>query len=287
MKDVVKHVNGQFLTSYADDTYVLITGADKDDIVDKLTDSLDMHLHYLKKQGMVTNLSKTEAVLFSRRKNLTNFPVTIDGESFNTQRTMKVLGVIFDENLSWSQQVESVVKKSRKLNNAMTIIRRKLTFKQFMQVLTSQYYGLCYYGCSVWLNGLNSFKDLRMINAVHYRSLRIAVKDYKRRISRSTLDDIGRARPTTWAKYCTSSIIIKALTRKEPCRMVTQIGNNMYIERRRPLRPKSFSKCDLRIGMQSIVNRACNYINDIDFDWANGIADDALRTNLKRLLQMR
>jgi len=36
--------------------------------------------------------------------------VRVEGESFNTQKIMKVLGIIFDENLKWSQQVASVVK---------------------------------------------------------------------------------------------------------------------------------------------------------------------------------
>jgi len=65
--------------------------------------------------------------------------------------------------------------------------------------------------------------------------------------------------------------------------MMEQIGKNLYIERRQPMRLKS-SKCDLRICTQSIENQAGKYINDIDFDWADGITVDGLRTNLKRFL---
>jgi len=57
-------------------------------------------------------------------------------------------------------------------------------------------------------------KELRMISAVHYRSLRIAVRDDKRQILRTTFDGIVLTRPTIRAKYCTSSINIKAMTKK-------------------------------------------------------------------------
>jgi len=60
----------------------------------------------------------------------------------------------------------------------------------------------------------------------------------------------------------------------------------MYLETRKPLRPNFYSKADLRIGRQSIVNRAGDYINDLTFDWNLDISDDALRTNLKRHFNM-
>jgi len=46
------------------------------------------------------------------------------------------------------------------------------------------------------LNGQNSYLDLRKINAMHYRSLRIAARDFKRNLNRATLDMLGRARPS-------------------------------------------------------------------------------------------
>jgi len=56
----------------------------------------------------------------------------------------------------------------------------------------------------------------------------------------------------------------------------------MYVRRRNQLRPKFYSKTDLRIGRQSIVNRAGEYVNYLTLDWNLDILDDAVRTNLKK-----
>jgi len=61
---------------------------------------------------------------------------------------------------------------------------------------------------------------------------------------------------------------------------------NKYIERRRPLRPKFFNKSDHRIGRQAFENRTGELLNDLRFDWANGLSDDLIRIKLKEHLNM-
>jgi len=75
-----------------------------------------------------------------------------------------------------------------------------------------------------------------------------ARKYYSKRLSRVVLDQMGRAIPTSWARFQTASIIIKAVIRERPIRL------NSYIERRRPDRYRFFSNesgwiCDERIGL--------------------------------------
>jgi len=84
--------------------------------------------------------------------------------------------------------------------------------------------------------------------------LRIATKDFKKRLHRIQLDEIGRARPSVWAKYLAMNFVIKTLT------------SQAFVERSKPLRTKFFSKADLRIGRQAMVNRAGELMNDADFD---------------------
>jgi len=49
-----------------------------------------------------------------------------------------------------------------------------------------------------------------------------------------------------------------------------------YIERRRPDRYKLFSIANLRIGDQSLTNRAGSVMNELDFDWTLGLSDDQI-----------
>jgi len=198
---------------------------------------------------------------------------------------MKVLGVTFDHRLNWTKQVDKVIEKGRKLNSGLKFIRKKLNKEQFLKVLTSQYYGTCFYGCNVWM-AKNTYKDVRRLNALHYRSLRIVAKDYKRIMSRQKLDEIGRARPSTWYKFSTTSLVIKVVTRQEPKRLATMLAENMFTERRKPFRPKFFNKADLRIGRQALVNRCDMLMNDLDFDWMIDLTDDMIRRNVKFHLNM-
>jgi len=114
IKNVCNHVNGNFITSYADDSYVMVLGESVGELQENLKNCLREHLLFLKEQGMVTNLSKTEAVIFNTNKHhqIEDFTLAIDGETFKTNNQMKILGVTFDKKMTWTPHVDSVVKKS-------------------------------------------------------------------------------------------------------------------------------------------------------------------------------
>jgi len=55
-------------------------------------------------------------------------------------------------------------------------------------------------------------------------------------------------------------LIIKCVDRMLPVKL------SQHVERRKPMRPKFYSKAGLRIGQQFTVNRANDYIKELDFD---------------------
>jgi len=105
-------------------------------------------------------------------------------------------------------------------------------------------------------------------------------------MSRQTLDEKGRARPMTWYRFSTPSLVIKVVTRNEPIRLSATLAENLHTERRKPLRPKFFNKANLRIGRQSLVNRCDIRMNDLEFDWMTNLTDDVIRRNVKLHLKM-
>jgi len=282
MMNLTKHTQGCPTTTYADDTYVLIKGKNMDELKHNAESCLKSHLAYLDSQGMVTNVSKTEVVVFGQNNKV---ELEIDGNKITSGETMKVLGVQFDSDMKWSSQAKTVIVKLRRLNSGLKFLRRKLNTNQFLKVLTAQYYSTCYYGGEVWLNSLG-FDDKRRMNALHYRTLRIVLRDYRRKLHRSSLDELGRARPTTWANYLTCSRIIKTCTNHLPKRLYEMLKKNSYSERRYPGRLKFFDASRRKVGQQMIANRAGRGINGASFDWLDGISHDLMRINLKRLLNM-
>jgi len=97
------------------------------------------------------------------------------------------------------------------MTSAMRLLRKKLKLDEFMIVMTCQYYGRCFYGCPVWINGTTSFMDLMRLNALHYRALRIAKRDHRKGLRRLDLAELGRARLT---QFLMASSTIKAIKRE-------------------------------------------------------------------------
>jgi len=91
------------------------------------------------------------------------------------------------------------------------------------------------------------YQDVRKLNTLHYRSLQIAVKDYRRKLKRCQLDEIGRARPSTWEKYSAANLVIKTFIRNSPIRPYEDLITTCYRERRKPRRPMFFNKSDHQI----------------------------------------
>ena len=113
--------------------------------------------------------------------------------------------------MTWYEHISKTLNKLNRLTSGLKFMRKTLTEDKFMKVITSQYYGLCYYGSQVWLGSHTRRMDLKKLDSMHYRILRIVKQDYKRNIGRMDLDLIGRARPALWSKYFTVNLTIKIL----------------------------------------------------------------------------
>ena len=127
---------------------------------------------------------------------------------------------------------------------------------------------------------------MRKLNSTHYRLLRIAERDWKNKIPRSTLDELGRARPSLWAKYITASTVIKILRDQAPIRLHDHLVQTIYSERRNPGVWKFYDSSRVRIGKHAIGNRLKEIFDEINEPITFKETDGMLRTKLKRLLGM-
>ena len=282
-RNIINHITeGNEIVTYADDSYVVVSAEEgqTDLLCEKTVQCLIQHCEYLRHLGMVVNQAKTEA-MYICRKGPRKLTLKIDSDTIKTQDKMQVLGIQFDSGLTWSQHISTTINKMNRLTGALKFLRRRLTEKQFLTVMTSQYYGMCYYGCQAWLGRHTRYMDLRKLNGMHYRLLRIVKMDWKQKIKRHVLDEIGRARPTTWAKYATSSTVIKSLRDGIPKRLSEHLRRTLYHERRKENIPKFYSKAKNKYGSQAIGNRLCHLFNEIKAPIYFTETDDQLRIKLK------
>ena len=123
--------------------------------------------------------------------------------------------------------------------------------------------------------------DLRKLNSLHYRLLRTIVGDWKQVVSRDKLDELGRVRPSTWAKYSTASTVIKIIRDGHPVRLKDHILEGVYInDRSQAIR--FFDRSKYKQGRQAIGNRIKHIFEEIKKPITFRESNNSIRLLLKK-----
>jgi len=182
--------------------------------------------------------------------------------------------------LSWNKHVNYALAKSSNLVRRVHFLSKWLTKDELVRLVTTQYYPIIFYGSALWIGCLDS-KSWKRINSGHYRALRAALRDYKKRKRRIIDQESKRATPAEWSRYTLASTVIR-LFNKSDTNIAITLRQHAYINDRLPMKAKFMDFSRLKIGRQSIYNRIGSIINKISFDWAKDITDDHLRQSLKK-----
>jgi hypothetical protein len=267
---------------YADDSYVLISESDLSVAHERVKAISKHHAEELRALGMVVNEAKSEIVVFSRKgQSIMEFDIA--GATVSSKASMKVLGTIFDCNLSWEAHIRQNVQTSTWKLSVLRRIRKSFTKEQFLRILTAQYFSKLYYCAPVWLTS-NTKKSLwALITRAHYKAVRIAACDYRSRINREKLDILcSRAPPKQWSKYSTATLVMKIVRDKRPITLFASLSETIYIERRNEFRAKFYDNSKGKIGRQRFGN-SLQFMHAIGDDWfGKQLSNDAIRILLKR-----
>lgn len=118
---------------------------------------------------MVCNVEKTELMTFGLGK----ISLEVGGKTVHSQENLKVLGLVFDEKLSWENQVAKTIKSASRTLHGMKQIRKYLDQKMAKQVITSYFFSILNYGLEIWFHPRLSFHLKRRIRGLHYRAMRL------------------------------------------------------------------------------------------------------------------
>ena len=273
--DLFDHIKDAFFVSYADDSYVVVEADTITDLKLKTEEVINSHVNWLKENGMVCNIEKTEIMLM--RTDL-SMDIEIEGRKVKTQQKMNVLGIQFDSDLSWDGQVSKVISKNNRILHGLRLIRRHFNKTQMTQILTSFYYSILYYGIEVWYHRGLSFHLKHKIKSAHYRAMRVIYGN----LGREELDEIGRrATPDEWSNYALGKFLAKMIITTSPGRLCKSSVVNAYSVRRQPGRLMFFDSSTRKIGRQALKNRVTPIANQMKFKWLHSDLD-SLRPRLKK-----
>jgi len=217
-------------------------------------------------------------------KDKPNVLINVKGSPVESKDHIKALGIIIDKELSWRPHVTALKKKIMKVVGGVRIVRNKLTEKQTTSIVTAQIFSILYYACCVWLTPCLNRKTFGTVESLHYRALRLIIRDYRQRISRELISQrTKRLPPDKWARFSLASLFLNMYGRNEPTILLQRTMANVYTKRRKSGYISFDSSKTTKIGKQMTKNWLGHAINEIPVPWSDrNLSKDSIRVLLKK-----
>ena len=129
--DMALYADGASIVQYADDTQVIVSGRPGE--IGTLTASMELNMSLLStwfgKNGMKINAQKTQLMVLGTRQNLKQLPtvgIKFMGATVSGSPTVRNLGVVLDQTLSFTAHVDDVVRRCTGLLIGLTHSRHHL-----------------------------------------------------------------------------------------------------------------------------------------------------------------
>jgi len=145
--------------------------------------------------GMIVNEDKTKVICFSKAKD----PIILDfncaGRMVTSKESLKVPGSTIDHRLKWTPHIKKLTNRIWGLLCGLKLVRRKFTEAQTKVLANSHQLSVLYYVSPVWLIQHLSAPEIQKLESVHYRSLRLIIKDFNQRIRREWVSALTQRQP--------------------------------------------------------------------------------------------
>lgn len=167
------------LSLYADDTALVAQSLNGSLATKYLQTALDNLEEYYERWRIKINVSKSVAVLFSKKrgKKTKTGRLTLFNETIPWKKEAKYLGVTMDQRLTWSSHVrETTAKATKRLGMLYPLINRisKLSLNNSLTLYKSLIKPILTYACPIW--GTTCKTNINKLQAVQNKATRIITK---------------------------------------------------------------------------------------------------------------
>ena len=204
------------MKTFADDNYIISANKIKEVALRDLEIKLQKIIKWLKDSGLKVNENKTELSVFHRIKN-TDGNLQIDNVTIQSKNEINVLGITFDSKLQWSPQVSRTIKNANKSLQAVRLIRKYFTTTEIVQLLTSHFYSILYYGSEIWHIPTLNVNCKKMLISASANALKLCNNYYDPSISYIDLHILHkRALPEKFCFYRHCLLLFKVFNNSIP-----------------------------------------------------------------------
>ena len=271
------------LLSYADDSTFIISATSPVELKNKIKTTLEIAQNWFEKNNMRINTDKTEILIFKHHRGNSKMaiPITYQNKKIRLipKTSIKVLGIIIDQNLSWTPHINQVKKYSMNSTrnvhriNKMLPISTRINLYNTIIVPNFDYGDVIFGGCSEkntkrlqlvqnfavksitgnkkYDSASNSFKQLKFLNLKQRRKVHESVFIHKALTNNST--------PNLHKEY--SNYIPKANTRRLTTGKLTIPTHNTSKFKKSPLYRTiaTWNSIPTSIPKKSIKNHKIHY----------------------------
>ena len=119
---------------FADDTSIFYSHNDPDELARVINEELEYIDLWMKVNKLSVNTNKTNYILFKgkNKKIYKNISIIFDKTQLVQKQSIKFLGVVIDENLSWKLHISYICKKISKSTGIIFRCRYYLSTKMYL-----------------------------------------------------------------------------------------------------------------------------------------------------------
>jgi len=219
------------ITMFADDNY-LVTGEKNITLLKSTIQRKTQRLfEWLKRSGLKVNLNTTELIIFN---NSQSQEIMVNGQLIQSQKSMKVLGVMFDYKLNWSDHINYVANKIKQLTFGFSRLKKFYSINELLALVTTLGMSMLYYGAPIWLSrNLHDVNKRKLMSASAGLIRSCLNKSDWSMVSFSDLHQLaGKATPMMMADYYQAMSLKSIMDNGSPTLVWTKLQVNCRISRR-------------------------------------------------------
>ena len=163
-----------FIKLFADDTFLCTQNDDFVNMENEVNIELEKVFVWLASNKLTLNTDKSKFMILSKRREIPNLSIKMNGVPLESCNSYKYLGVIFDKNLEWGPHIDYISKKISKACGALAKLRHCVNIDMLRNVYHALIHSYVRYGILVWGNALQS--KLEPLKVLVNKSIRIMAK---------------------------------------------------------------------------------------------------------------
>lgn len=168
---------GATIVGFADDIAVVVTAKHVDEVELIANETILKVMNWLESVGLKLAEQKTEALLISSRKTIETAKVNVGSHVIESKHSLKYLGVLIDNRLSFKPHVKYACEKARKVHSALSAMMPNIGGPKSSRrrLLASVVKSTLLYASPIWVKALAIKSNRRQLETVQRVSaLRVA-----------------------------------------------------------------------------------------------------------------